>query len=57
MIPIRDHIAWAGAVAARVLGAVLAGLAVPAEADTPLNTTHTTTMASADAGASDVGWR
>lgn len=56
MNPIRDYIARLAAVATLVLGTVLAGVCVPAAADTPLNTTDTTVAASS-AGASDVGWQ
>ncbi|MGI5429085.1 hypothetical protein [Streptomyces sp. CA-179760] len=54
---IRDHITRAVAVTALVLGTVLAGLSVPTAADSPRNTTGTTVTASAEAGASDVGWQ
>ncbi|MEU3887711.1 hypothetical protein [Streptomyces sp. NPDC029041] len=56
MNPISDYIARSAAVAALVLGTVLAGVCVPAASDAPLNTTDTTVTASS-ADASDVGWQ
>ena len=53
MNPIRDYIARSAAVAALVLGTALAGVCVPAAADTPRNTTVTAGAISA----SDVGWQ
>ncbi|MFF8395661.1 hypothetical protein [Streptomyces sp. NPDC016172] len=44
-------------VAALVLGTVLTGLSVPSSADAPVDNAGTTLTASAEAGASDVGWQ
>lgn len=56
MNPVREQIARSAAVVALVLGAVLAGVCVPASAETPLNATGTTGTAST-VGTSDVGWQ